>query len=162
MLSKSNNFRAQPYSGPQQSWFSASSSCRFHEAAASFRRAIASEPRLVEARHNLLFVLNYDPLVGSTELFREYEVIGEFISDLKTPQFSHEKHAPVSGRRIRVGYSSPDFRGHACRFFMEPIFRNHDRDQFELFAYSNTANPDDHTERMKGHFDHWIDVVPMS
>ena len=45
---------------------------------------------------------------------------------------------------------------------MEPIFRNHDREQFELFAYSNTANPDDHTERMKGYFDHWVDVVRMS
>jgi protein involved in polysaccharide export with SLBB domain len=105
---------------------------------------------------------NYDPRLSSAELFREYEAYGETVAGLTKHRFVHDDRPPVEGRRIRVGYSSPDFRGHVCRFFMEPIFRNHDRDQFELFAYSNTVNPDDHTERMKGYFDHWVDVVRMS
>jgi protein O-GlcNAc transferase len=45
---------------------------------------------------------------------------------------------------------------------MEPIFQNHNRDQFEVFAYSNTLESDKHTERMKGHFDHWVDVTSMT
>jgi len=45
---------------------------------------------------------------------------------------------------------------------MEPMFREHDRDQFELFAYSNTKNPDQYTERLKGYFDQWIDVTQLS
>ena len=135
---------------------------RFNEAAASFGRAIALEPQLFEPRNNLLFVLNYDPAVESAELVTEYEAFGEFISDLTKYHFTHEGVTPIRGRRIRVGYSSPDYKGHACRFFMEPIFRNHDRDQFELFAYSNTHNPDQHTERMRGYFDHWVDVVRMT
>ena len=45
---------------------------------------------------------------------------------------------------------------------MEPLFRNHDHRQFELFAYSNTAKEDEHTERLKQYFDHWIDVVRLS
>ena len=135
---------------------------RFNEAAASFGQATALEPHLFEPRNNLLFVLNYDPAFGSAELMTEYEAFGKCISDLTKYHFTHEGVTPIRGRRIRVGYSSPDFRGHACRFFMEPLFRNHDRDQFELFAYSNTLNPDQHTERMKSYFDHWIDVGRMT
>ena len=111
---------------------------------------------------NLLFASNYNPQLSSAELYREYEAYNEAISALKLRQFNHQDHSPVAGRRIRIGYSSPDLRAHSCRFFIEPIFRNHDRNQFELFAYCNNERSDDHTERMKGYFDHWIDVFPMS
>ena len=42
------------------------------------------------------------------------------------------------------------------------MFRHHKRDQFELFAYSDTANPDHNTLRLKSYFDHWIDVSQLS
>jgi predicted O-linked N-acetylglucosamine transferase (SPINDLY family) len=110
----------------------------------------------------LLFVLNYDHRLSAADLYGQYAAYGEAVSELTKHCFAHNERTPIGGRRVRVGYSSPDFRGHACRFFMEPLFRNHDRDQFELFAYSNTLNPDQHTERMKGYFDHWVDVVGMT
>jgi predicted O-linked N-acetylglucosamine transferase (SPINDLY family) len=135
---------------------------RFDKAAASYREAFRIDSRYRKAQSNLLFVLNYDPTINSADLFREYEAYGEVVAGLTKRSFAHDDRPPVEGRRIRVGYSSPDFRGHSCRFFMEPIFRNHNRGQFELFAYSNTSNPDQHTERMKSYFDHWVDVVRMS
>jgi predicted O-linked N-acetylglucosamine transferase (SPINDLY family) len=135
---------------------------KLDEAAASAREAIRLDPRHHKAYNNLLFCLNYDPRQSAAELFGEYEAYGETVAGLTKHRFAHDDRPPVEGRRIRVGYSSPDFRGHVCRFFMEPIFRNHNRGQFELFAYSNTSNPDQHTERMKSYFDHWVDVVRMS
>jgi predicted O-linked N-acetylglucosamine transferase (SPINDLY family) len=135
---------------------------RFDDASKNIRQAIRLKPRQIVSYDNLLFVLNYDPTINSADLFREYEAYGEVVAGLTKRSFAHDDRPPVEGRRIRVGYSSPDFRGHSCRFFMEPIFRNHNRGQFELFAYSNTSNPDQHTERMKSYFDHWVDVVRMS
>ena len=134
----------------------------FEEAEASYRQAIALEPTVMKYFNNLLFASNYNPQLSSAELYREYEAYNEAISALKLRQFNHQDHSPVAGRRIRIGYSSPDLRAHSCRFFIEPIFRHHDRNQFELFAYCNHERSDDHTERMKGYFDHWIDVFPMS
>jgi predicted O-linked N-acetylglucosamine transferase (SPINDLY family) len=135
---------------------------RFDEAEASLRQMIALNPDSFGAWDNLLFMLNYDPRLSSTELYREYEAYGAFVSSKTVRGFDHSNRPSIAGRRIRVGYSSPDFRAHACRFFMEPMLREHDRDQFELFAYSNTKNPDRHTERLKGYFDQWIDVTQLS
>ena len=104
-------------------------------------------------------MLNYAHRLSSAELYREYEAYGAFVSSKTAQSFDHSNRPSIGGRRIRVGYSSADFRNHACRFFMEPIFREHNRDQFELFAYSNTKNPDYHTERLKGYFDQWVDVI---
>jgi protein O-GlcNAc transferase len=98
----------------------------------------------------------------SIELFREYEAYNRAVASLKLRKFSHKDHSSVAGRRIRIGYSSPDLRAHASRFFMEPLFRHHDREQFELFLYCNHGRSDNHTARMKRYFDHWIDVFSLS
>ena len=135
---------------------------RLDEAETSYRQAIALKPDFAEARDNLLFVLNYNHRLSAADLYAEYAAYGETVAKLTKRRFDHDNRTPVSGRRMRIGYSSPDFRGHACRFFMEPMFRHHNRAEFELFAYSNTRRPDDHTERLKGYFDHWIDVTSLS
>lgn len=132
------------------------------DAQSFFKKAVAIQPGHRLARSNLLFSLNYDHRVDLTELYRHYENFGQWVQAVTTHQFDHVARLATGGRRIRIGYSSPDFRGHACRFFMEPLFRNHDREQFELFAYSNTISKDGHTERLKEYFDHWIDVVRLS
>ena len=58
-------------------------------------------------------------------------------------------------RRLRVGYVSPDFRYHSVAYFSEPIFRAHDRDQFELFGYAEIAKRDETTQRFERLADHW-------
>jgi predicted O-linked N-acetylglucosamine transferase (SPINDLY family) len=135
---------------------------RLKEAAESLRHAISLKPDYAEARHNLLFTLNYDHRLSAADLYSHYAAYDEVVSELTKHCFTHNQRPQMRDRRVRIGYSSPDFRGHVCRYFMEPIFRNHDRDQFELFAYSNTPSTDQHTERMKGYFDHWVDVVRMT
>jgi protein O-GlcNAc transferase len=134
----------------------------FKEAKLCFEKAIALRPAYFGAFGNLLFASNYDERLSSSDLFKEYQSFGAWAQAQISKQFDHSNRSIGNKQRIRIGYSSPDFRGHACRFFIEPIFRNHDRDQFELFAYSNTLNPDQHTERMKGFFDYWIDVGRMT
>ena len=135
---------------------------RFDEAVASFRQSIDLEPTVMHYFDNLLFALNYYPQMSSAELYREYEAYNEAVSSLRLRQFNHKEHEVVGSRRIRIGYSSSDFRGHVCRFWIEPIFRHHNRKRFELFAYCNNEISDEHTQRMKGYFDHWIDVFSLS
>lgn len=135
---------------------------RRDEATLVFRRAIELEPAHKKSRDNLLFTLNYDPTLSLGELFREYKDYGDWAASVTTRPFVYSDKLLATGRRLRIGYSSADFRGHVCRHFMEPLFCNHDRTDFELFAYSNTLNPDVHTERFEGFFDHWVDVTRMT
>lgn len=62
-------------------------------------------------------------------------------------------------RRLRVGYVSPDFRYHSVAYFSEPIFRAHDRDQFELFGYAEIAKRDETTQRFERLADHWRETT---
>jgi len=62
-------------------------------------------------------------------------------------------------RLIRVGYYSADFRNHAMAQLMAGVFELHDRQRFELTAFSfGPHQPDDMTERLRGAFDRFLDV----
>ncbi len=65
-------------------------------------------------------------------------------------------------RRLRVGYVSPDFRLHSVAFFIEPLIEAHDRERFEVYCYSDVANPDHVTERINAVSDHWRDISSSS
>jgi predicted O-linked N-acetylglucosamine transferase (SPINDLY family) len=47
-------------------------------------------------------------------------------------------------KKLRIGYISYDFRNHATSHLMRSLFSLHDRDHFEIFAYS--LGPDDHSD----------------
>ncbi|MBI5786223.1 MAG: tetratricopeptide repeat protein [Rhodocyclales bacterium] len=65
-------------------------------------------------------------------------------------------------RRLRVGYVSADLRGHSVAWFMEPVLAAHDRTGFELVAYHNHADTDATSERLKPHFDRWVEVPGLT
>ncbi len=74
------------------------------------------------------------------------------------------KHAARdSGRRLRVGYLSADFRRHPMGYLMRPIFAAHRRDQVEVFAYSIKASRDsEQRDLIKQAVEHWVDLDEMS
>jgi predicted O-linked N-acetylglucosamine transferase (SPINDLY family) len=68
-----------------------------------------------------------------------------------------------SRRRVRVGYLSADFHSHPTSDLMVGLFERHDRNRFEVFAYS--YGPDDASSmrrRLLGAFEHWTGVRSMS
>lgn len=44
------------------------------------------------------------------------------------------RHARRSGRRLRIGYLSADFREHAMAYLMAGVFEQHDRTDFEIIG----------------------------
>ncbi len=66
-------------------------------------------------------------------------------------------------KKIRLGYYSADFHNHATAYLMAELFELHDKDRFELFAFS--FGPDKHDEmrkRISVAFDNFIDVRDQS
>lgn len=62
---------------------------------------------------------------------------------------SHPKTAGQGlepGRKIRIGYWSPDMRNHSVRFFFRPLLENHDASQFETFVYHDGPLNDAQTD----------------
>lgn len=60
-------------------------------------------------------------------------------------------------RRLRIGFVSGDFRGHAAMRFFEPLAAAHDRSRLEFRCYMTMPGGDATTERIRAsveHFEH--------
>jgi predicted O-linked N-acetylglucosamine transferase (SPINDLY family) len=65
--------------------------------------------------------------------------------------------------KLRIGYVSSDFREHAVGFAMTEVFEQHDRNQFEIFAYYCGIDRVDPTRlRIMASSDSWIDINGLS
>lgn len=62
-------------------------------------------------------------------------------------------------RRIRIGYLSSDLHDHATAYLIADVIERHDRNRFEVFAYSH--GPEDGSamrSRMRAAFEHFVDI----
>ena len=67
------------------------------------------------------------------------------------------------GSKIRLGYYSADYHDHATCYLIAELFELHNRDRFELFAFSfGPQASDGMRQRVSAAFDHFIDVRSMS
>ena len=64
--------------------------------------------------------------------------------------FTYKK--PSDGK-LRIGYMSPDFRGHSVGRAFEELLAAHDRDNFTLYGYYTGTNDDEVTTRLRRDFD---------
>ena len=66
-------------------------------------------------------------------------------------------------KKIRIGYFSPDFRIHPVSDLIVELFEIHDRNQFEIYAFSfGPDTKDEMNLRIKVGVDHFHDVCTMS
>jgi protein O-GlcNAc transferase len=88
----------------------------------------------------------------------------QWIRPIRPPPNDVFDHRPIAGReRIRLGYLSADFHQHATAQLMAELFERHDRDRFEVSAYS--CGPDDHSPmraRLASAFDRFVDIRALS
>ena len=61
--------------------------------------------------------------------------------------------------KIRIGYYSADFHNHATAYLMAELFEQHDKNNFELIAFSfGPDQKDEMRQRLSKAFDQFIDV----
>lgn len=76
-------------------------------------------------------------------------------------KFEHLKKNP--NKKIRIGYLSNDYRDHPIGYLVRHIFKNHDREPFEVFAYSSGI--DDKSlprKEVEKYSDHFVDINNLS
>src|SRR5665647_3862506 len=67
------------------------------------------------------------------------------------------------GKKIRIGYFSMDFRNHAVSVLTAELFETHDRDRFEIYAFSFGPDTKDEMRiRLEAAFDRFMDVRDKS
>ena len=87
-----------------------------------------------------------------------------WIKPIKPPREAVFHHgASAEKERIRLGYLSGDFHQHATAQLMAELFERHNRDRFEVIAYS--YGPDDNSPmraRLDSAFDRFVDIRALS
>lgn len=110
------------------------------------------------------FFINCHPYYSKEQIFNYYKWFGQRGVTPNLPPSLEYKNSKDPNRVLRIGYISPDFREHAVAYFTEGWLKEHDRQQFELFAFAafEPDQQDDVTIRFKSYFHHWIDISSFS
>jgi len=119
-------------------------------------------PEFIEAHNARLFANDLLPtqtVASCQEERRAWNA--KFTASLREDCLHYNNRDPERG--LRIGYVSGDFRAHSAARAFGSVILNHDRAQFEIFAYANTKHdPDPYTAQFKANVDHWVDVQKLS
>ncbi|MFZ1374988.1 MAG: tetratricopeptide repeat protein [Geothrix sp.] len=129
---------------------------RISEGLECLRRALSLAPSYHIARDNYLMALNFLATDGVAHR-REHQAHCALL-----PGVAPKATPNVNGRRIRVGYVSPDFRSHSVACFMVGVVESHERNTFEITCYSSTHSPDHVTQKFRLATERFIDIASMS
>lgn len=132
------------------------------ESLGSLRRALACKPTCAGAYSNLLLNLHYPAGFDGQTIFAEHCKWGsQYLAAGPCPGAACTND-PSPHRRLRIGYVSADFRQQSVAFFVEPLLAAHNRQEFEVFCYSNVRWPDRWTRRLQELPDAWRDISALS
>ena len=106
------------------------------------------------------FMLIPTAATGADQLLCARKWIEHFV--VPEQQVLQHHAAPRSGR-LRIGYLSSDFHDHATAYLIAELIERHDRDRFEIHAYSYGADPGgDMRARLVSAFDRYTDIDALS
>ncbi|MBU3540598.1 tetratricopeptide repeat protein [Polynucleobacter sp. UB-Tiil-W10] len=102
-------------------------------------------------------------VVASASESINFQVATLFAKD-QFPVFVRPKfHSKSAEKKIRIAYYSNDFFNHATAYLMAELFELHDREHFEVLAFSFGPNTQDAMQvRLQKNFDQFIDISAMS
>lgn len=135
------------------------------EAVASYRAALLFKTDFAKAHSNLLFIHAYQFSLNPPAylaLARSWEEACVPAQKRQAARNKTFRRAPLVGRRLKVGYVSADYRQHAVSYFVEQLFKHHDRARVELFAYDPHGRRDEITVRLQALTEHWVPLVGLS
>lgn len=130
------------------------------QAESCLREAIRLDPASVSTRSALLFVLQLRGSLSADEMFAEHRLYGQAVEGrepLPGPNVVRR-----SGRKLRVGYVSGDFRSHSVAYFFEPLLEHHDRSKFEVACYYSNGRADAVTRRIRARTNLWRECMGQS
>ncbi|WP_353202995.1 tetratricopeptide repeat protein [Polynucleobacter sp.] len=105
------------------------------------------------------------PLISLIDNLSLHKKCAEIYAQNKFPFNPSLGDIPKHSRqeKIRIGYFSSDFRNHAVSFLTAELFELHDKNMFEIFAFSSGADDKSAIRiRLQGAFTQFIDVSYLS
>ena len=130
------------------------------EAEAACRRAIALQPDWRKPYSTLIFILDYTATDAAVLQTARKQWAAHFATqDLRAHPHSN---ARAPHRSLRIGYISADFSLHSASIVFGAMLMKFDTRQYEVYAYSNSANVDDVTRAFQSSVTRWRLIEELS
>ncbi len=124
----------------------------------AFKEVIQVDPLNKKYHSSLLLAQNYN-----TDTCPEMVLINHKKWAEKFEQKSSSiKYTGSTDKKLNIGYISPDFREHSVAYFVKHLIKQHDRNNFNVYCYSNSLNSDATTEEIKNSSDHWKNIAKFN
>lgn len=112
-----------------------------------------------KAYSNYLLALNYDEQDAAQAFIAHGE--WESLFGGQSPAPEHTNPADP-GRRLNIGYVSPDLHAHSVAYFASHLICAHNRDAFRVFCYSDSRQNDAMQQDLRQQADEWRDTAHMN
>jgi protein O-GlcNAc transferase len=134
---------------------------RVEAAVESFLEAHRFAPHSALVISNTLFASLYSGRRSAADILELHRNLAARITPA-APLRNQWRNSREPERRLKVGYLSPDLRGHPVTTFFEPVLAQHDARAFEIHCYSTTNAPDAATERLRARTAVWRDCHALT
>jgi predicted O-linked N-acetylglucosamine transferase (SPINDLY family) len=135
---------------------------RVAEGVASFRQAAALRPEAANIHSNWVYTLLFDPQCdAATQGVATRAWARKHADPLRQYRPAHSNDRNPQ-RRLRIGYVSPDFWDHVIGRNLLPLFRQHDRREFEITCYAQVCSADSMTGEFQNLADRWRSTIGLS
>jgi predicted O-linked N-acetylglucosamine transferase (SPINDLY family) len=132
------------------------------EAIESYQQAISLFPADLGLQSARLYLLHQHSDLSPEKIFNAHMEWGRNFSDSAAGKIPSQDDDRSPTRKIRLCYISADFRDHPTARFIEPMLKAHDRDQFQVYCYSDVGKPDEVTKRCREAVDAWRNICGHS
>jgi predicted O-linked N-acetylglucosamine transferase (SPINDLY family) len=93
-------------------------------------------------------------------VFEEHRKWGLEKAKKTPPAFKFKPRSP--GSKLRVGFLSGDLCHHPVAHFIEPLFREYDKERFEFIAYGDQRKSDEFSERFAKQVHLWRETCSLT
>ena len=140
---------------------------RLQEAAKAYRQMMAIRAKEVAtgwtiaseaertACDDLLILVHQDPANDAKVIFDDHATWNRLYAAPLATAFTPHDIDPNPSRRLRIGYVSAYLSNLPVGRFLSGLLANHDRQQFEIFAYTDTYQYDQMTDQLRACCDQW-------
>lgn len=120
---------------------------------------LVTESQCNPSQHSrMIHYAQFDSTLTGIELLAFSRTFESQHGSVYIPNSDSFLNSPKVDRPLRVGFVSTELQNHSKYFFIRPLFEAFDRQQVELYVYSDAKHPDAHTARIKAVTDHWRDI----
>ena len=130
---------------------------------ATYERMLAVDPVNLVASSGCCMLSHYLPHLTAEAIFALHKqtVVNSTLPDVVAP--ARAKSTGKGGTaKIRLGFVSPDLHAHSIAFFLEPLLRHLDREQFEIQLFASDSGRDAVTDRLRALADKWVPLHGLS